>query len=86
MRRFDVARRVDGEVESPTLTNARLGRQMEHMRRVTQQEVEVCILQPAFDESEAVVRPRRFEIGLFQFAGVVISEAVDADHTGAIGE
>ena len=56
------------------------------MRGVAQQVVEVRILQPALDEGEPGVPPRRCEVGVFQLSRVVVGVAVDADYVGAVGE
>jgi len=86
LRRLNVTCRVDGEVDPPTLADARLSRQVEHMRRVAEQVVQVGILQPALDEGEPVMPPWRREVRVLQRSRVVVSEAVEADHVGAVGE
>src|SRR5438093_550740 len=62
LRRLDVVLGIDGEIASPAFPHARLGRQMEDVRPVAQQPVEIGILKTRFDESEARMRARSGQI------------------------
>ena len=58
LRRFDVVVRVDPEIPSPALADARLCRQVKHVRHALERRRQIGILNPRLDEPEAWHDPR----------------------------
>ena len=77
---------IDGEIASPALAHAGLGRQVEDVRAIGEQVAEIGVLDAAPRRTGSAGRPCRPEVPLLDRPRVVVGEAVDADDVGAVAE
>ena len=83
---LDVVDGVDGEIAAPAPPHSRLRRQVEDPVHAVQQPAEGRILDAGFDEGEAGVCEQPCQVRFLERPRVVVGEAVDADHLGALRE
>ena len=77
-------RRVRGEVGAPTLTDARLRRQVIHVRHAIEHGGKIDRLQRGFDQTEIAAAAERLDVLFFDPARIIVGKRVQSDHLDAV--